>query len=673
MTVKPYPFVFRSLVCGLCLLMNTSLLGQPITKALHWKTGKALSFTFTKDTFVFQGGINYSGTQTFEGGSSISDSLGNLLFYADAERVYNKLHLPMPFLSISDTSATGGNTSSSQSGIIVPIPQQPFNYYVFFLPAQGGVGIFPNADANKRLAVVKVNLQHNGGLGAIEGKVQFLGDTIISEVMCYTNICGSDDYWLLSFAHSRNELLAYRITSTGIVGPVVSKTKLMKDFNHLKTTNLSAIGAMRVSPNGKFLAINLYNGPNKGTAIYSFNDTLGKINDLLFYDSTTTDIGATLSGPYGLAFSPSSGKLYSSIAGGTRGSKRMLYQYNLNQMLLGNYAKVRKEIYSSTQSLGCMQLTPNGNLWFVELPNLIGAIANPDAEADALQITPAYFKVDSNPAFGVTGNLPYFPDFWFEPKAFPISIKDSCLFKRTFFAYNGGGKVQSWQIKDSTGKLLFSSTADTFSYVFPYTGKFLYSLFEEHDCNPKSYDSSFQIVVCPCLARLEKKDSCLSGGTLFTLSTTYPLDSVHWIVKGVKAPASLTFNQNRIFFDSIGRQTIQVHAFMPCGRATINDTTLVNRCLSPCPVYVPSAFTPANEDELNEVFGIKTTCTLETYELRIFDRLSNLMFRSVVPTETWDGTYQGTQLNGGVYYYYLAYQVSGEPKVEKLATITLLR
>ena len=63
---------------------------------------------------------------TQEGCASIADENGNLLFYTDGLKAWNKNHQSMP-------NGTGllGNYSSTQSAIIVPKPNSNKIYYIF--------------------------------------------------------------------------------------------------------------------------------------------------------------------------------------------------------------------------------------------------------------------------------------------------------------------------------------------------------------------------------------------------------------------------------------------------------------------------------------------------------------------------------------------------------------
>src|SRR5437764_1215512 len=99
-------------------------------EANNWYFGRNAGVTFNggAPVAVTNGQLN-----TLEGCASISDANGNLLFYTDGIKVWNKNHVVM-------TNGTGlrGDPSSTQSGIIVPKPGSSTIYYIFTVDMQGG-------------------------------------------------------------------------------------------------------------------------------------------------------------------------------------------------------------------------------------------------------------------------------------------------------------------------------------------------------------------------------------------------------------------------------------------------------------------------------------------------------------------------------------------------------
>lgn len=73
-------------------------------------------------------------------------------------------------------------------------------------------------------------------------------------------------------------------------------------------------------------------------------------------------------------------------------------------------------------------------------------------------------------------------------------------------------------------------------------------------------------------------------------------------------------------------------------------------------VYVPDAFSP-NGDLLNDQLVIHHAAQFITYSFRVYDRWGSLLFSSQQPDQHWDGTYQTTPCNAGVYTWTIHYSL----------------
>lgn len=88
---------------------------------------------------------------------------------------------------------------------------------------------------------------------------------------------------------------------------------------------------------------------------------------------------------------------------------------------------------------------------------------------------------------------------------------------------------------------------------------------------------------------------------------------------------------------------------------------------------LPTGFTP-NGDGLNDVFRpVGSAQFLTNYEMVVFNRWGQEIFRSVDAQTGWDGKYKGVDALTGVYAYYVTYRnVYGEDKIVK-GNVTLTR
>lgn len=68
------------------------------------------------------------------------------------------------------------------------------------------------------------------------------------------------------------------------------------------------------------------------------------------------------------------------------------------------------------------------------------------------------------------------------------------------------------------------------------------------------------------------------------------------------------------------------------------------------PVFVPSAFTP-NGDGKNDVFKLSNYFFHKLQEFRVFNRWGQEVFNTTDPSQGWDGNFQNTAQESGVYHY----------------------
>ena len=87
--------------------------------------------------------------------------------------------------------------------------------------------------------------------------------------------------------------------------------------------------------------------------------------------------------------------------------------------------------------------------------------------------------------------------------------------------------------------------------------------------------------------------------------------------------------------------------------------------------YIPSAFTPDEDDKNEQFFG--AGIGIRDYRMRIYNRWGEMIFESNEYDFHWDGTYQGKQVQKGVYVYrFDLLDVKGEPHIYR-GHVTLFR
>src|SRR5690606_10175031 len=87
------------------------------------------------------------------------------------------------------------------------------------------------------------------------------------------------------------------------------------------------------------------------------------------------------------------------------------------------------------------------------------------------------------------------------------------------------------------------------------------------------------------------------------------------------------------------------------------------------PVGVPNTFTP-NQDQVNDVWVIRHHEEYPEMEVVVYNKWGKQVFVSRGYTEPWDGSYNGTIVQPGTYYYTIQLN-NGDPPFS--GTLTIIR
>lgn len=291
------------------ILLFIALIFSPFAfsqlESAHWYFGvyAGLDFSTGSPEVVYDGAL-----ETGEGCASISDSDGNLLFYTDGSRVYNRNHLELNDVdSNGNTILLKGDKSSTQSAIIVPYPGNSDLYYIFTVDAYDQAT--PTYTENEGFHYYLVDMNLNGGLGGMVNTPNNNLLPLTSEKVTAVEHKNNDDIWVIT--HFEDKFYSYLVSSTGLnTTPVISQ---IGPYIDPQVYPVNSRGYIKASPNGKKIGIahlsnlplselggnstneafaNTYDGH---AALYDFDDQTGIISNEI--------ILSTDSSPYGLEFS----------------------------------------------------------------------------------------------------------------------------------------------------------------------------------------------------------------------------------------------------------------------------------------------------------------------------------------------------------------------------------
>ena len=230
-------------------------------EASNWYFGEnaGLSFDLSGNRIINKtdGQLN-----TREGCSSISDDDGNLLFYTDGVTVWNRDHVQMV-----NGFDLHGDSSSTQSAIIVPKPASTSIYYVFTVD-NGIDGV------NYGLNYSEVDMTLNFGLGAVTVKNTNLLPLCSEKITAVLKDCLTEALWVVTFAPQDvtqqvfNTYHSFEISDMGV------------NTNSVKSTFTNQIteprGYLKLSPDGtKVACANV----KSGLFLYDFDAAAGTLSN----------------------------------------------------------------------------------------------------------------------------------------------------------------------------------------------------------------------------------------------------------------------------------------------------------------------------------------------------------------------------------------------------------
>ncbi|WP_438962145.1 gliding motility-associated C-terminal domain-containing protein [Nonlabens sp.] len=412
----------KAILVLLTLVISFTASGQEESSWWIFGDGAAVEFTPNPQNRSSEPFVVNSGFDQDEGVGAISDELGNLLFFTDGIRVYNRNGNIMP-----NGDGLLGNPSSTQSAIVVKAPETP---NVYFIVTVGTSGV---------LAYSRVEMDLNSGLGdVVPGIKNIILSRGCAEKVAATIQTGSNNAYVMSFARSNssstvagsgdfNALFAWEIR--GIPGPNISfvlpapvpQANNLSYYPATAATSGSDNGMLRVSPDGTKLALGNHNfgltAPNNGCFLYDFNPGNGQFGGA----GLQLDTGFV----YGIEFSASSQYLYHDISPnyGPGGNKRLV-QYDLCDP--SNILATRNEFANVSEARGTLQLGRDGEIYVARFDEpWLGRIDGVETA------TPSYIPqaVNIAPGLGKQG-LPVFIQSSF---ASSFTVNDQCQGDTTEF------------------------------------------------------------------------------------------------------------------------------------------------------------------------------------------------------------------------------------------------
>lgn len=159
------------------------------------------------------------------------------------------------------------------------------------------------------------------------------------------------------------------------------------------------------------------------------------------------------------------------------------------------------------------------------------------------------------------------------------------------------------------------------------------------------------------------------GDTITVKVNTDVTNNVTWLPGKNNTLLSEQNREAKFLIAGNGTITVQAENQSGCISSAVIPLTPDNCCR----LMLPNAFSP-NGDQLNDFFGPVRNGQINIKALNIYNRWGQLVYFHGGKQAGWDGTYQGTPLDPGTYFYSIRYSCGDDATIfEKKGDLTLVR
>lgn len=544
---------------------------------------------------------------TNEGSASISDSEGNLLFYSNGVGIINGNHIPNLSQSLN------GSSSSTQSVLIVPRPQNQDRYFVFTTNFNG------NINWGLEYSEYDVSLNNYAGDFTTLAPTELYKPT--TEKLVSVLAGNRIDKWVIThrtpFSDAWN---VYKITKDGLdTIPVVSNVGWS-----LPGSGLCAIGEVAVSIDNSTIAY-VSTVCNKAE-ILRFDNCTGILSNPIELPIDT--VFCSYFGAYGCEFSPNGQFLYISFVRDPPNSEpSKIYQFDVS---LPNAAAIQNSmqlVYEGTDFIGQLKSAPDGNIYIARPGHsCLGAITSPNlAYPNCNYIDSVIYLEDQECTLGLPN---------YNTMGVKISVPDTaCVDSPITLILSDSSYIDSikWEIIHSSGTLLDSVCNFSMNYTFSQHGSYTINSILMTRCGIDTLHSDIYIAD---FSYPDEEINISPCRNTFLLLDSVPSNS--YAINGSPYNPNTPFHINESFWLEI-----------------INESTY--GCTSDTLIYInpidcveiPNVIT-ANGDNINEYF----TLNFPYKSCVITNRWGNTVYDSSEQISYWNGRDQwGNQLSPGTYFY----------------------
>lgn len=399
-------------------------------QANYWYFGNFNGIQFTNG---YSECLTNGKLKTPEGCATISDSLGNLLFYTNGKVLYGKNHQLI-------NNQLVGNPEATQSSIFIPYPTQEDTVLLFVNGAFGNGGLH-------------YYLLSSSQQNIIAGPFLLYQPTC--EKITAVHQPNYRDFWLLTHEWNSNQFVCFSITNQGISNPMITAVGSVHSG-----TSVIASGTMKFSLQGNQVACAI--------------PYLNLVERFDFQNGVLSNPRSKfIRNPYGVSFSPNGQILYATgyyfATGGAMVNE--VFQWNIQNQIL------------TVGSWTCPLFTPE--IIIGDISNAMDGkmyIAKKDAQSLAVVENPNQNGITCNfllnglptPNYLVQFGLPNFVQSYLVPPLLNFQIPPTACVSDTvnICAYSQLQGNYEWYIDNQT----LATTSQCLNYTFTIPGEHVITL-----------------------------------------------------------------------------------------------------------------------------------------------------------------------------------------------------
>ena len=601
------------LFLSLLLLFRTSQ-AQDDKRANVWYFGYKAGIDFNGGT---PKALSNSEMSQREGTASICDKNGKLILYTNGIQIWNSRHHV-----ISGASNLGGDTSSTQSAVIVPKPGNPYVYYIF--------------TTYNELACITVDIGMNGGEGSITSKKVLMKRS--TEKLVAIEHCNKKDFWVLAHEADKPVYISFLVTDKGLQSSSVKNEIVSSDFG--------SVGYLRFSPTGSQLVAAFLN--HGAFEIYDFDTGSGKVFNPVSLAHPDFEHA------YGIEFSPDESYIYVT---GTLNTANRIFQLDISSKNATDILKSKTTIGQTSDSFfGALKLGPDNKIYVARNKmEYLGVISEPNRKG----LKSAYVDDGIKLSSGISGmGLPNIIASFnqVKPSVYIEEEKDCNSYRLTanYTPYTSGVFYQ-WYLD---GSIIPQANHQTFIPI----RSGIYLVVANNKCSDeKAYSDSVTVKILKAEPVAVKVDC----GVYQLITNTD--QSFQWIHESITVSQQ---NLDSIVVNGSGMKTFLLKVFDKEDPSCFIEKELsIDFGICDESIYAPDIFTP-NQDGINDTFNMIIRGG-KASQLAIYNRWGTKIYSSA--DAEWDGKVNGVDCAGGNYVYVLKYKTEKGEEYEKRGTVLLQR